>query len=278
MKKIILFTDLDGTLLTAEKKISPRTYHFLDAFTRAGNYLVLSSGRDINSIKNVKAELGLHFPHLFSIGYNGGQIYDCTKEKTIYKVALKKEQAVFIIETALRMGIHCHTYSETHIISPRSLKELSYYKRAITTPVLFADDFAGLAAAIGDNPGKCIAIHLEDQTRLEKLRDKILHTYDDVAAIFSSPVYLEFFPASSGKGVALIKLCEILGIDVADSIAAGDQENDLSMLKAAGYSIAMCNGTEALKKSADAVTLFDNNHDGLAAELERLLESSISVR
>ena len=271
VKKKILFTDLDGTLLTDEKKIGSRTFRFLDAFTGAGNYLVLSSGRDINSIKNVKETLGFHFPNLFLTGYNGGQIFDCTRQETIYKVSLKKEQAVFIIGTALNMGIHCHTYSETHIISPRSLKELSYYKRAITTPVIFADDIAVLSAALASDPGKCIAIHLEDQRQLEKLRDKILGAYDDVAAIFSSPVYLEFFPACSGKGVALIKLCEILGFDIADAIAAGDQENDLSMLKAAGYGIAMCNGAGLLKENADAVTAFDNNQDGLAAALEDLI-------
>lgn len=260
----ILFTDLDGTLLDSKKQISRRTYDVLDNFTKAGNLLALSSGRDINSIGNVKEDLRLNFPGMFLIGYNGGQIFDCTAKKTIYRNALKKEQAVSIIETALQMGIHCHTYSETHIITPANGKEFEYYLRAIKTPVIYATD---LALAITEEPGKCIAIELDDKTKLEKLRAKILNTYDNITSLFSSPVYLEFFPASSGKGSALIKLCEILNIPLADSIAAGDQENDLSMLKAAGTSIAMCNGMEALKETADIVTEKDNNCDGLAEVL-----------
>jgi hydroxymethylpyrimidine pyrophosphatase-like HAD family hydrolase len=88
--------------------------------------------------------------------------------------------------------------------------------------------------------------------------------------MFSSPKYLEFFPASSGKGEALEKLCEILNIPTMNAIAAGDQENDLSMLTAAGTSIAMCNGIESLKEAADIVTVKDNNNDGLAEVLAGL--------
>jgi hydroxymethylpyrimidine pyrophosphatase-like HAD family hydrolase len=81
---------------------------------------------------------------------------------------------------------------------------------------------------------------------------------------------LEVFPATSGKGVAVSKLCEFLALPIAWALAAGDQENDISMLKAAGFAIAMKNAIPEVKEAADIVTEFDNNEDGLAREVERI--------
>ena len=259
-KRKIFFTDLDGTLLDDKKQIGHRTYEALEAFTKAGNLLVLSSGRDINNLKEFKEKMGLHFPSIYLTGYNGGQIYDCDNGITLYRNGLRIEQAIFIIETALMMDIHCHTYNETHIITPTAGKEFKYYQRSVNTPVIHTRD---LAAVISEKPYKCIAIDLKNQTKLNKLRKKVLSAYDDISCMFSCPVYLELFPSSSGKGAALVKLCEILGIPVTNSIAAGDAENDLSMLEAAGYGIAMVNGADSLKVIADYVTRDDNNNDGL---------------
>ena len=269
--KKILFTDLDGTLLNSQKQISRETRETLAAFLSAGNLLVLTSGRDVNSINEIKEKrLKLNLPGIYLIGYNGGQIYDCDNKKTIYRNGLKIKQAIHIIETALEMGHHSHTYNETHIIAPvktKNSKEFAYYKQDVFTPVIYTNDFA---ADVLVEPGKCLAINLKDNKKLVSLMDKIHGTYDDVTCIFSCPLYLEIIPTTSGKGAALIKLCEILNIPTANSIAAGDQENDLSMLEAAGLSIAMANGVDSLKAIADIVTEYDNNHDGLALCLQTL--------
>jgi len=267
MSKKILFTDLDGTLLNDQKQITPQTRETLASFLNTGNLLVLSSGRDINSIRDIKERIELNFPGIYLTGYNGGQIYDCDNKKTIYRNGLKKEQALFILETAAEIGIHCHTYNETHIITLTNAakrKEFSFYQNTVFTPVTYVTD---LRTAITTEPGKCIAISLDEKEKLEKLKDIITNTYDDVTCIFSTPEYLEIFPSTSGKGAALTKLCEILAIPTANSIAIGDQENDLSMLEAAGLSIAMTNGVDSLKAIADIITDYDNNHDGLARTL-----------
>jgi Cof subfamily protein (haloacid dehalogenase superfamily) len=267
--KKILFTDLDGTLLDDDKQVSPRAREIFQRFCEAGNYFALSSGRDINSVGDVQKELGFDaFPHMFLIGYNGGEIYDCTAQKTIHKVGLPVKEAAFIIETALALGIHCHTYSNTHIVSPQNSEALTYYRRIIHTPLIIAPD---IRTVLTEPPGKCIAVQLTDSVKLDELRHVIEKELPDVTVMQSSPFLLEFFPASSGKGTAITKLCQILDIDIADSLAAGDQENDLSMLQAAGVGIAMANAIPSLKEAAAIVTEYDNNHDGLAVEIERLL-------
>ena len=63
----IFFTDLDGTLLTTDKKITPATMDALGHWTEAGNKLALSSGRAIESVNHVRTTLGLDFPGMYLI-------------------------------------------------------------------------------------------------------------------------------------------------------------------------------------------------------------------
>ena len=77
--------------------------------------------------------------------------------------------------------------------------------------------------------------------------------------------------AGVNKGWAVEELCRRLGIPITDAVAAGDEANDISMLRAAGVGAAMCNGIPAAKEAADYVTQRDNNHDGIAEVIERFL-------
>ncbi len=107
----ILFTDLDGTLLNSQKQIGSYTREVLTAWTEAGHKLVLCSGRDINSVADVKRDLQLDLPGMYLIGYNGGQIFDCEKKETIHKITLTLPQTRHLLSEAEKWGIHIHTYS-----------------------------------------------------------------------------------------------------------------------------------------------------------------------
>ena len=87
---------------------------------------------------------------------------------------------------------------------------------------------------------------------------------DRLKLMYSNPLYLELIPKESGKGEAMIWLCNHLNIPVENAIAAGDGDNDISMIKAAGLGIAMINAPDTVKAAADVITTFDNDHDGLA--------------
>ena len=81
----IFFFDLDGTLLTTKKDISPRTMDALKKFTDAGNYFCINTGRAIDSAKAVYRGLGLNFQGSFLCGCNGTEIYSVDEEKYVYK-------------------------------------------------------------------------------------------------------------------------------------------------------------------------------------------------
>lgn len=265
----ILFTDLDGTLLNDEKQIGPYTREVLAAWTGAGHKLVLCSGRDINSVLDVKKYLGLEFPGMYAIGYNGGQIVDCETGRTLYKVSLTLEQTAYIMEQAKKQGIHCHSYTDTHIIASRDDEELERYCKVIHTPVILCED---IVSKMQTGPCKCIAIELHDAGKLEAFRQSLLPwAGEEITMIYSNPYYLELFPSLSGKGAAVKKLCELLAVNPAFSVAAGDAQNDISMIEAAGTGIAMINGSDEVKMAATTITEFDHNHDGLARVLEDLI-------
>ncbi len=266
----ILFTDLDGTLLDSQKQISPYTREVLEKWSQAGHKLALCSGRDINSVKDVKRYLRLELPNMYVIGYNGGQIYDCTQNKTIHRAALTLDQTAHILEEADKCGVHVHTYTETNIVSPKDDEELVYYKRVIKTPIIINPNVMDV---LTEGPCKCIGIELKDADKLEHFRLSLLSWAEDegVSMIYSSPYYLEFFPATSGKGAAVKTLCELLGINPYFSVAAGDAQNDLSMIEAAGMGIAMLNGSEDVQMAATIITAYDNDHDGLAHALVDLI-------
>ena len=68
-------------------------------------------------------------------------------------------------------------------------------------------------------------------------------------------------------------LCEKIGIDLADTIAFGDEQNDLSLIENAGLGVAMGNAVPELKKAADLITC-TNQDDGLSVVLEQILADS----
>lgn len=86
----------------------------------------------------------------------------------------------------------------------------------------------------------------------------------------SEPFFLEIMPKGVDKGEALAKLAESLDIDQSETMAFGDQANDLSMIKWAGCGVAMGNAIDDLKDNAQYVTA-SNDDEGIAKALEKLV-------
>ena len=80
MKKI-LFTDLDGTLLNDDKQVSEGNRVAIQRLLDAGHYLVVSTGRPTKSAFKVVQRLGLTMPGCYMLSYNGGTIFDCSKQE-----------------------------------------------------------------------------------------------------------------------------------------------------------------------------------------------------
>ena len=266
---MILFSDLDETLLNEDSLVSDYTKEVLTKWNAAGHRLALSSGRPLDSILQVKEHAGLNFPGMYVIANNGALVYDCDRQEAVRALTFPTEWVDHLQKEAKEMGIHIQTYTEHAIISEAEDEEIRFYRQRIRIPLILSSK---LSDALEHDPYKMLAIHLTDHELLEQFRTKMAPWAEGkLQMIFSTPRYLEIFSGRAGKGSAVTWLCDYLRIPIEESYAAGDQANDISMLEAAGCGIAMCNGTEEIRQAADVVTQKSNRESGLAEYLMTLL-------
>ena len=270
----ILFTDLDDTLLNNQSQVSPESKAFLDEFLASGNRLVLSSGRPLTSVLEVKEQAGLNQPGIFVSSSNGTLVYDCDNRRIIMKTCLPLSYVSYLQEQAKTLSLHIHTYREEDgksdaIITPADNEEIRYYRRRVHLPLLISEN---LCDPLMEGPCKLLAISLHNRDKLETFRKNIADWAEDkIQTIYSNKQYLELFDRNAGKGSSLRFLCDYLHVPVSDAYAAGDADNDISMLEAAGCGIAMKNATDKVKAHADVVTDLDNDQNGLADMMRKLL-------
>lgn len=263
----IIFTDLDGTLLADNKEITIINRQTIREALALGHKIVITTGRPLPSALKLADALELSGEGCYIIASNGALIYDCFRQTILYELGLKKEYVRFLLDEAKKRGIHAHSYSKTHVLCERQTKELAYYEKAINLSAKIVPD---ITAYLDYDPWKVILIDRDSkETLLNFQKDMADWAKDKCASIFSCEFMLEYCPFGATKGLAVTFLCRHLQIPVADSIAAGDAENDISMIRAAGLGVAMANASQITKDAADAVTTLDNNHDGFAQILRR---------
>lgn len=259
--KNLLFTDMDGTLLRNNSTISAEMKAQLKRMLKSGHRLILSSGRPLPSILEVAEKEGIAEPGLFILSNNGALVYDYNKQAPIYECLLSNRDIAYIVQKAEEAGLHIHGYTDKEIVCHGMNAELTFYTRRIHMPLKCVTD---IAAALPDGCYKLQLIHLTDKSKLEAFRKNML-TYcgDRIQMIFSNDQYLEILPAEAGKGNALRFVAEHLYTPISHCFAAGDAENDISMITAAGTGIAMANAADPVKKIADIITVKTNEEDGL---------------
>ena len=115
---------------------------------------------------------------------------------------------------------------------------------------------------------------LYQNTDVDYLR-RIAKELEDITGPFdvsySSNRYLEFNRAGINKGAGLRKLAEILGIDISEIIAVGDNNNDMAMIRAAGLGAGVANCTDEVRRICDYVSEADNEGGGVAEIIEKFM-------
>lgn len=270
MKKI-LFTDLDGTLLNDDKQVSEGNRAAIQRLLDAGHYLVVATGRPVKSGFKVVQRLGLTMPGCYMIAYNGGAIFDCSREEIRMKKTLPMEYVRYLFGEAKKYGLHIQTYGEgDKIWASADGPELSFYtngnRRALECEV--CED---VCLVLNKDPNKVLLIDLDGQGILKFWQDHKGWEKGKCDSTFSCKEYLEYLPEGVSKGSGVQILCEMLDVDIRNAYAAGDERNDISMIEVAGVGIAMKNAVEEAISVADYVTENDNNHDAIAEVIDRLI-------
>lgn len=266
----IMFTDLDGTLLNDAKQVTPKNRQAIETWLAGGRQIVITTGRPLPSAIQLARELHLTGPGCYLIASNGALLYDCHTASILFETGLSRDFVRYLLDEADAWGIHAHSYSKTNVLCEHATPELAYYEQAISVPAVIVPD---IVKYLSYDPWKVILI---DRSSEKRLRDfQAAHREWEqgrCSSIFSCSFMLEYCPLGISKGNAVRTLCNHLHIPITDAIAAGDAENDISMIQAAGIGVAMANASPQVKAAADYITNADCNHDGFAEILNRFME------
>ncbi|MBO7412617.1 MAG: HAD family hydrolase [Fibrobacter sp.] len=270
----LLFTDLDGTLLTDDKQILDDDMKAIEGMLERGHKLVLCTGRPLASAKQLAQKYGFDKPGFFLVSFNGGLIYDYATEKAILTRYIPVDEVKFIMDAAHRYGMHAHTYSGDYVVSEYETEQLKTYCRLMKMDYIVVKDirkyYGDFINVVVKPPIKVNIITPFDHSSLVDFRAEMRKTTaGKLFDVFSKPEMLEFSHMLSNKGDAVRFMADFYKVPVADTIAVGDEENDCPMIEAAGVGVAVANASPVAKAAADYVTTNDNNHSAIAEVIEK---------
>lgn len=271
--KKVLFLDMDGTTLDDDKQLSEANLDALCRAVKAGHEVVITTGRTHSSAGYLREHYGLdRIGCRYMIVYNGAAILDCETGKLLYSKTIPVEYAARMIDAAREEGVYLHSYTEKKVLTERDDENLAVYLKRTSMEAEIVPD---LKKAVDRPPYKLLAVEVRDPDRLLAFKqNQSSWIKGKVDMYFSCREYLEVVPEGVSKGAALQMFCKMREIPIEHTIAAGDEGNDLSMLRAAGIGCAVANAQEEVKKTADYVTERDNNHSAVAKIVERFLLNS----
>lgn len=260
----LIALDLDGTLLTSDKKISPRTKAALAAAREQGVKVVLTTGRPLKAMDFLLKELELDGQEEeYVITFNGGLIQRNTGE-ILAEARFSYDQVQELYQLSRDLGLPLDVIQEGTVFNiegPIASRYQSFNPSLDFTLISFAD----LDEQAFYN--KCISAH--DAATLDGALEQIPAPFFEKYGIFKSrDQLLEWLPKEADKARGLEKLTALLGLSRDQVMAFGDEANDLSMIEWAGYGVAMGNAVPALKEVAWKVLDWTNDQDGVARAVE----------
>ena len=272
----LLFTDLDGTLLTDNKTILDVDMKAIEEMHACGHKLVLCTGRPLTSAKRLAQKYGFDKPGYFLVSFNGGLIFDYATEQSILTRYIPVESVKFIMDEAHRHGFHAHTYSGDLVVSEYETEQLKTYCRLMQMDYVIVEDireyYGEFINVVVKPPIKVNVITpFGHETLLDFRAEMRKTTAGKLFDVFSKPEMLEFSHMKSNKGDAVRFMAEYYKVPLSDTVAVGDEENDCPMIEAAGVGVAMANASPVAKSVADYVTTLDNNHGGIAEIIKKFV-------
>ena len=254
--------DLDGTLLRSDGSVSDRTVRTLQAARDKGVVVAIATGRMYQTARPYGERLGDSPLLLFA----GGLIETLESKKILFQQVIPREWAQELADLARRRGWQLQTYIDDVLRAARDDEWIRDYERITHSKAcICGDDFYHVQ---GDCNKLLSRGGHDDLVARKALIEKTFPGRFNV--LFSAPTFLEIMPQGVDKGEGIRRLGELYGIGTDEIMALGDSQNDLDMLKAAGFPVAMANAAEEVKAAAAYVTA-SNDDDGVAAAVEKFV-------
>ncbi len=260
ISKVILLSDMDGTLLNSKKQISDCDRAAIEQFTSLGGKFTIATGRTIQAFEQYTRLFNLKMPVIM---YNGAAIHDYASGKTVFTHPLPdcaKETAVRIMEMMPDAGGEVLKTDGTYVFSNTEYQQLH---TKLCNIVPFYEKLPEIAD--GGWLKVLFALAPEDIPFLEILikQKGFDQTFDFVR---SAEIFLEMLPKGVSKGSALKEYRNLPGMKNMTFVAVGDFDNDIEMIREADFGVCPANAEESVKAESDMV-LSRTNDQGAIAEL-----------
>lgn len=262
MEYKLIASDLDGTLLQSDGKVSPENRQAIAALRDMGVEFVPASGR---AFYEMPVELRESPLIRYYIASDGAVVYDKHTGET-WELPMPKNVGHWVLDTIYSYKNCMMLHADTHSYMDLEQQDRAVYagfnmsKRWID--FVYAMDkmmpnFREFAYGLDSIQSICAFFQTE-----EDLQDCIarLESHPELLVAQSDAFNLEVFHKTAGKGNALKLLADKLDIPIAATIAMGDSTNDTTMVVAAGLGVAMENAVPALKETADTVICHYRDH------------------
>lgn len=262
--------DLDGTLLTSDKKLLPFTRQVLTEAIERGIQVLMATGRPYTGIPEELRKLpGIRY----ALTSNGARILDTQTGKALIEHLLPLESAKKALEILQKYDTLQEVYFEGQgYAEAEKLDRISRYHhnphmweyvRSSRKPV---DSLPELIAREGRDMDKVQALFADMGELAQAWKE--LERCEELVLVSSLGYNIEINAAGVDKGIGLMELGELLGFCPEEIMACGDGDNDIQMLERAGIGIAMGNAEEKVKAAADYITE-TNDEEGAAKAIIR---------
>lgn len=262
----MVFSDMDGTLLWKGIRVSVENSAAIQRAVDKGVAFVICTGRGVFGVEQHLQELSLLGKKGYVICQNGAAVYDLRDMHLVLKNGFSSALMQPIAVRARALGLELFYYDDRNFMIEALTEEVQSYcwmmranPQILHEPQEYEGEFT-----------KCLISGKREQ--LERLKRYVEETAkDDFDLFYSSETYLELVKKGVSKGNALEATAREAGIPLAETIAIGDSDNDLSMILRAGLGVAMKNGEAHVKAAADYVTERDCEENGVAEVIERFI-------
>lgn len=262
--------DMDGTLLTTEKKLTAYTKAVLEKALEQGIEVVLSTGRAITGIPKELLEMpGMKY----AVTINGARIMDLRENKVIYENTLSMETALKLLDIIGEYDAIQEAFIDSVCYSSKDKlahandyflhPSIAEYVLNSRTPV---EDVRATVIEKNSSVDKVNGQFRNSEDK--KSSYELLTTVPGVVVVSSLGNNWEINAEGTDKGSAMLKLGELLGIQREEIMACGDGMNDIAMLEAVGLGVAMANADPEVREAADYITA-SNDEDGVAKAIEK---------
>jgi hypothetical protein len=272
MRVRLLVLDIDGTLLDPSGQLTAPTIAAVRAAVASGCVVTLATGRRFRTARPIAAALGLELPILVQ---NGALVKDSVTEEVLYHRHLSCAAAVVAVEYLWHAGLQPIVYENAFV--GESVFTGPIERDGEVTSAYFArrpEDYqrCKTVEALIPTVAPLEVAAVDDGARLSAVAPGLMHPgFRLINTTYSSGAgFLEVLDANCSKAGALHELARRMDIPIAQTMAIGDNLNDLELLAAAGIGVAMANARPEVLAVAEHATA-SNAEDGVAKAIARFV-------